>query len=197
MCVCVCGCEGGERVVCVKHFRCGLSTREVTHSLPPSTWKVLQAHLTRWCVLESYCQNIWQRFQTPYFMSPNPPFIRFFFLPLLLSGYFQDGGHVKWEMTGGSVREAIWGVMDGSRRGLPAMFSDLQHAVGVCHYRRSRRGEKNKCRWKTLYLIKQLDDELGCCKYLSCQMYQPPLSLLGDKDKFVECSFSFPLLYYN
>lgn len=47
---------------------------------------------------------------TPY---PTLPYIHLF------PGYFQDGGHVRQarcRMSSGSVREAIWGVIDGNRR---------------------------------------------------------------------------------
>lgn len=56
-------------------------------------------------------------------LNPHNPFP----YPLLLthptslffSGYFQDGGHIRQarcRMSRGSVREAIWGVIDGNRR---------------------------------------------------------------------------------
>lgn len=63
----------------------------------------------------------------------NPSLLRFFnkhpssspiFFPLLLFSRWWPH-KARWKMSSGGVREAIWGLIDGSRRTTAAMFSDL------------------------------------------------------------------------
>lgn len=55
-------------------------------------------------------------------LKKHPASLPFFSL-LLFSGWLPHKAH--WKMSSGGVKEAIWGLIDGSRRTTAAMFSDL------------------------------------------------------------------------
>lgn len=55
--------------------------------------------------------------------SQKAPCLFTIFSLLLFSGWLPHKAH--WKMSSGGVKEAIWGLIDGSRRTTAAMFSDL------------------------------------------------------------------------
>ena len=122
--------EGGARRgrACVKHFKRTISTRQTqpvsrgahldyiySQTSPDNVFGNL---LFGEC-LAVISDNL--RLKAPPSSSPI-----FFLSPptnCLFSRWWPHKAH--WKMSSGGVREAIWGLIDGSRRTAAAMFSDL------------------------------------------------------------------------